>query len=321
MDTEFLKKKWNQISSSEIVQGYKTIRVTVDCIADIYLGINMGNHSLILSLPKNSGLHFKSVEREKISIEFFPSKNYLIMTLIDSDYTNLFDDLIVSLFNAIKDVHEVDEYSKVFIRTFYQWVLFFSPDYKDRLKKNTVKGVWGELFVLNELISNSDSYDINKVLAGWVGPYDQGHDFIYDDINIEVKTKSINKVSVRLSSEHQLEVDAGKKLNLTVVIVDDDVINGLSLKDLVQVLKKTVFEQLGDFTIVLKALLQKGITPNNIQDYDNYRFKPHAIYDYDCLREGFPKITTTNISSSISNVKYDLNLTNLSKYVILVREF
>lgn len=322
MNADLLKVKWKQISSSEIMQGYKSIRITSDCIADIYLGINEnGDHSLILSLPEEHKVEFKSVEKEKITIEYFPDKNYLIMTLRDKEFNNLFDDLIVSLFNAIKDVNEIEKYSKVFIQTFYQWVLFFTLDYKLRLKKDIIKGIWGELFALKEIIESGGDNDIDDILSGWVGPYDQGHDFIYDDVNIEIKTKDIKKVSIRLSSEYQLEVEAGKKLTLAVVSIEDDLINGFSLKDLVLQLKEIIFERLGDFTLVLKALLQKGITLHNIQEYNNYRFKPLSTHQYDCLAEGFPKITSLNIPSCINNVKYDLNLTNLTEYIISVREY
>lgn len=322
MNAELLKEKWNQISSYKNMNGYKTIRITSDCVSDIYLGVDQnGNHSLILNLPANHNVQFKAVKKEKISIELFPDTNYLIMTLFDGEYNNLFDDLIVSLFNSIKNIEAVDKYSKVFIQTFYQWVLFFTTDSKDRLPKDLIKGIWGELLVLKELIEGSDSFDINDVLFGWTGPYDQGHDFIYDDINIEVKTKGIKKTTVRLSSEYQLEVELGKKLILSVISIEENILSGTSLKCLVQDIKKLVFNRLGDFSIVLKALLQKGITLQNIQEYDNYRFKPLFRHDYDCLADNFPKLISAFLPACISNVKYDLNLTKLSEYLVFTREF
>jgi len=322
MNAELLQEKWEKLSLAKVVKGYKSIRITSDCVSEIYLGIDInGNHSLILNLPENHGVQFHAIKKEKISIELFNDTNYVIITLVDEDYNNLFDDLIVSIFNAIKHIEEVDVYSKVFIQTFYQWILFFSSNDNSRLPKDLIKGIWGELFVLKELIDDSNILGINRILSGWTGPYDQGHDFIYDDMDIEVKTKDIKKSTVRLSSEYQLEVELGKKLILSVVSVDEDVVCGSSVKDLVQVIKKLVFDRLGDFSIVLKALLQKGITLQNIQEYDNYRFKPLTLHDYDCLVDDFPKIISDNLPSCISNVKYDLNLMGLSKYLIFKREF
>lgn len=321
MRVEQLADKWEQISASNVVKGYKSLRITASCYSDVYLAINeQGNHCLILSLPNGHDLKFKVIKKDKISLEYLSDKNYVVMTLLDSDFNGLFDDLILSLFNAIKDIEDVAVYSKVFIQTFHRWVLFFTPELPDKLPKDIVKGIFGELVVLKSLIKNLEYSDINDILSGWVGPYDQGHDFIYDDRDIEVKTKDHKRVSVRISGEHQLEIEAGKELILSVVSVSEDLIHGVSMKMLLQELKELTFGRLGDFSIVLKALHQKGLTLQNIGTYDNHRFKPKAITDYNCLGKGFPKIISANLPSNISNVKYDLNLTEMSKFILRVRE-
>lgn len=322
MNSDFLHSKWQHLSSLNIVKGYKSLRINSDCKSDIYLGIDTtGNHSLILSLPDEHGVEFKVVNKDKISIELFNDTNYLIMTLKDSDYYDLFDDLIISLFNAIRNIEEVNEYSKVFIKTFYQWTLFFALSNYDLLPKDLIKGIWGELIVLKNLIEDSSSIEVNNILSGWRGLYDQGHDFIYDDMNIEVKTKDVRKLTVRISNETQLEVETGKKLILSVVSVEDDVVNGASLKDLIEDIKALIFDKYGDFTIILTSILQKGITLNNIHEYDNFRFKPINLQNFDCLNEYFPKLVKSALPSGISNVKYDINLLNMSDNLISMREF
>jgi hypothetical protein len=53
MNAQFLKGKWKQISPYKIIKGYKSIRITSECVSDLYLGIDEnGCHSLILNLPK-----------------------------------------------------------------------------------------------------------------------------------------------------------------------------------------------------------------------------------------------------------------------------
>jgi len=321
MKVEHLNTKWGQISASNIVKGHKSLRINASCYSDMYLAIDEhGNHCLILILPIDYELKFKVIKKDKISLEYFSDKNYVVMTLLDSEFNGLFDDLILSIYNAIKSIEEVEVYSKVFIQTFHQWVLFFSPEYSTKLPKDVIKGILGELIVLRELVLNSGWRDINEALLGWVGPYDQTHDFVYLDKNIEVKTKNDKQVSVRISSEHQLAIEEGKELILSVVSVSEDLINGASLKMIVEELKVLTFEMFGDFSIVLKALHQKGLTLQNLSCYDNYRFKAMTITDFNCLNEGFPKITSANLPSNITNVKYDLNLSKMSKFTIQVRE-
>lgn len=322
MNVGMLKLKWNKIASTKVVRGFKSIRISNDCFSDLYLGVDEeGRHSLILSLPNDHGFEFNSLIKEKISVELFPETNYLVMTLTDFEYNNLFDDLIISIFNVIKEVEEVGEYSKLFILTFYQWILFFMPSNNERLTKDLIKGLWGELIVLKALIEDEVFLNVDQVLAGWTGPYDKGHDFVYDDYNVEVKTKDVKKICVRISSEHQLEVEVGKELILSVVSVSDDLVNGCSLKEILLDIKTLVFERLGDFSIVLKALLQKGITSENIKEYDNYRFELHTIHNYDCLITDFPKIISAKLPEPVSNISYDINLTYLTGFITSVREY
>jgi len=202
-----------------------------------------------------------------------------------------------------------------------EWTLFFTLSDYDLLPKDLIKGIWGELIVLKNLIEDSSSIEVNNILSGWRGLYDQGHDFIYDDMDIEVKTKDVRKLTVRISSETQLDVEAGKKLILSIISVEDDVINGASLKDLIDDVKALVFDKCGDFSIILKSLLQKGITLNNIHKYDNFRFKPINLQDFDCLNETFPKLVKSGLPSGINNVKYDISLLNMSDNLISVRKF
>jgi len=321
MKGEQLNTKWEQISASNIVKGYKSLRINASCYSDIYLAIDeQDNHCLILILPIDYELKFRVIKKDKISLEYFSDKNYVVMTLLDNEFNGLFDDLILSIYNAIKDIEKVEVYSKVFIQTFHQWVLFFSPEYSTKLSKDIIKGIFGELIVLRELVLSSGWRDINETLLGWVGPYDQTHDFVYLDKNIEVKTKDDKQVSVRISSEHQLTIEEGKKLIMSVVSVSEDLINGASLKMLVKELKVLTFEMFGDFSIVLKALHQKGLTLQNVSCYDNYRFKAMSLTDFDCSNEGFPKITLANLPPNIANVTYDLNISKMSKFKIQVRE-
>lgn len=322
MKIEALKKKWKYVSDSETFSGYKSVRLSAECVSDLFIGVNeSGLHCLILILPKDYKHEIRAIDREKISLSVFSKKHLLVITLLDSEYSSLFDDLILSLLHAISEMQDVESYCKNFIRIFYQWLSFFAPSHNERLSKEVVMGLWGEMFLLNKLIDDSNGIKINELLEGWVGPYNRSQDFIFVDKNIEVKTKHLANVTVSISSEHQLEADEGKQLVLSIVSVREDLTNGLSIKDVLLSIKRSVFEHLGDFGILLKTISQKGLSLQDINEYDNFRFYPIHIYDYDCLKEGFPKITTFNIIEGISKVKYNLNVNNISQYVTKVREF
>jgi len=322
MITSELDKKWLLISKEKISNGYKSLRLPAECISEVFLGVGpMDQRCLLLFLPRSYKLDFKALKKENISIELDPNANYLVLSLLDPNYVDLFDDLITSLYNVVKDISEVDVYVKVFIQTFNKWTAFFENEDFDRLNKNTVKGLFGELQVLKDLLEKTNSSKVNSVLDSWKGPYDTGHDFVLDDKNIEVKTKDLTKPDVNISSETQLEGVYGKGLELLVLSVEQDFVHGISLKDKFYQVKDLVVGIGGDTAILVRAIRQKGLTQRNMHEYDNFRFKLRSEDIYDCLKDGFPRLIRSKIDKSITSVKYNLNLKGLSGFRLSSREF
>jgi hypothetical protein len=225
------------------------------------------------------------------------------------------------LYQKIYDLSNVAEYSKVFIQTFHKWSEFFEDEKTDRLTREIIKGLFGELLVLKSLVNSSSSSKINDALNSWKGPYDQGHDFVLDDKIIEVKTKDISKVEIGISSEYQLEKELDEKLELLVVSVESEPVNGISIKDLIHEIKNSIIDKLGDCSILLKAIRQKGLTYKNIPEYDNFKFKPINQIVYDCADDDFPKLVKSNTPDALNNIKYNIKISSLNKFIISEKEF
>ena len=322
MDAIILKKKWQSISHSSVIIGFESIRISSKCMAEVYIGIcDKNKRNLILVLPNSHDVDIKKFDKDKITLELVPESNLLILKLEDNEYFDLFDDLVVSLYNAIKDIEDVISYSKVFINTFFKWSNFFSFSQCEKMSIEALQGLWGELFVLKGLLIKSEACDVNVYLDSWKGPFDCNHDFIFDRENLEVKTKRETKLTVNISSEYQLEPEMEKDLNLVVITVDIDVVNGLSLSELLQGIKNYVSSALGDYSILLRALMQKGLTTKNICDYDNFRFKAISMVTYDCLAPNFPKLCKENTPNAIENIKYSLHTSKLEEFIIMENIF
>ena len=322
MTASELAKKWLLISKEIALNGYRSLRLPSECISEVFLGVGPETQRcLILFLPKSHKLDFKAVTKEKISIELDDQTNFLVLSLLDPAYVDLFDDLIISLYNSIKDIPDVDVYVKVFVQTFNKWSAFFEDEDSDRLTENVVKGLFGELQVLKDLLDEAEPSKVDSVLDSWKGPYDTGHDFILDNKNVEVKTKDLSKPYISISSEVQLQEEYEKGLELLVVSVERDLANGLSLKDKFYQVKELAVGMGGDTAILIRAIRQKGLTQKNIHEYDNFRFKLRCEEIYDCLKEGFPRLIKNNIDESLTNLKYDLNLKGLEDFQLSSREF
>lgn len=138
--------------------------------------------------------------------------------------------LVISLYFKIKEIKDYKESTTLFIRTINMWSLFFQDEKNHGHSEDVIKGLFGELTLLNDLIRMSNSSNINDTLKTWQGPYDANHDFYFDDKNIEVSTKNNSKSDINISSEFQLEEELGKSLELVVASVESNLLNGLTLE-------------------------------------------------------------------------------------------
>jgi hypothetical protein len=317
-----LKQKWSDLSDNPVTIGFRSLRISSECICELYIGVNKdAKRCLILALPGTKHLDFKGVQKENLSIEYFKDKNLIVLQLNDNDFNDLFDDLILSLYQGIKSLSLIDVYSSHFIQAFYRWSEFFEDKKSDLLSEDTIKGILGELLVLKSMITESTSLDIDYILNSWKGPYDKVNDFELENKNIEVKTKSPSGIDVKISSEYQLVVTPGKGLELLVVSLASDFSEGIHIRDLIIEIKRLVQESSGDNSILWKALSQKNITAKNVSQYDKYRFKPINWISYNCADEDFPKLCKSNIPEEISGLKYTLRTNQLSSFIIEQRNF
>ncbi len=317
-----LKQKWSGLSENPVTRGFRSIRISSECICELYMGVSKeGNRCLILALPSSEHLNFKRIQKENLSIEYFRENNLIVLQLTDINFDDLFDDLILSLYHGIKSLKQVDEYSTHFIQTFYRWSEFFEDRMSDLLSEDVIKGFMGELLVLKLLITSSHKAEINYLLKSWTGPYDKGNDFELEKKNIEVKTKNPSSIDIKISSEFQLEVSPGKGLELYVVSLLSDSTVGIHIRDLIFDIKNLIQESSGDTSILWEALKQKNITAKNVNLYDCYRFKPVNWASYCCEVEEFPKLCRSNIPQEISAVKYTLRTNLLAQFIINHKEF
>ena len=322
MNVDKLNLMWIDLSKAVITKGFKSLNISTECFANIFVGVNsIANRCLILELPKVHNVNTKSVIKENLSLDYYPLTNFIVLQLTDNNYYDLFDDLILSMYHRIKTIKEVNDYSREFVQTFFKWSEFFVDRKTSVLSTEIVKGILGELLVLKDLIIECNHNEINDMLNYWKGPFDHVHDFVLPSKNIEVKTKDITSIDIRISSEYQLEAEFEKGLELCVINIEKDLINGISLQDLILEIKKLIIDKLGDTSLLFKALSQKGISAKNMQIYDTERFIPLNQIIYNCMLSAFPKITISNIPEQINGIKYNIRISNLNEFIISEKKF
>lgn len=322
MNVNNLKSKWENISEFKNNSGYKALRITSDCIPDLYIATDEdGFRCFLLFLPNNIEVKLKGSDKEKLKIAYNKEKNIILIKLNDIDFVDLFNDLIISLYSKIKEIDNPNLYSKELIYSFYKWAEFFEDKLGTKLSNEEIKGLFGELFILNEFIEKSNPNNINSILDSWKGPYDTTNDFVFDKKNIEIKTKDESKSFVKISSEYQLEKEFDKGLELLVVSIKNDILMGISINSLLKIIVQNVRQKLGELSILYHALGQKGLTIESTTEYNNYRFIVTKTNSYDCTDDTFPKLSVSNIPEEITRLNYILRLTTLNNFLIEEKKY
>jgi len=321
-----LEDQWSKLKEQKS-SDFITLKIDANCKPDLNLGINSKkNRCLLLMLPKGFNIDFVGEAKENIKTSYNRKDNCIVLELLDGYYLNLFNDLIISLYFKINKIQDLKESTAVFISTINKWAAFLAKGRNNILTQEVIKGLFGELTVLNELLNASSMSNVNNALSSWQGPYDTNTDFIFDNKNIEVKTKNYDSSVVRISSEFQLDDEPGKKLELLVVSVETDNKLGADIESIILEIRERVLGLNGDVSLLFDALAQKSLFSSNLKDYALYKFtlKKHETYDCNMIIENaevFPRLTKSKLPDYIKKVKYNINLQELNSFIIAQKIF
>jgi|TARA_B110000240_G_scaffold33523_1_gene36298 hypothetical protein len=316
MNVEELEIKWNKIYLPKS-GSYAYNRINGVCLPELNIGVSeKGNRCLILVLPPNSKIEFVGEKKENLETYFRKKEKHIVLELTDRFYNSFFVDLVVSLYYRIKDISDENDSARSFISLIQYWSDFLRAKKGGLLSAEAVKGMYGELTYLEYLLGDLD-LPINDILNSWKGPYDDNHDFHFDEKNAEIKTKTIASNEVHISSEYQLEAVKGKKLELVAISVEDVAVNGDNLSSVLNRIRKYVLHENGDISIISAALLKKNIQFSTVDLYDSYMFRLKTFEVFNCDDADFPKLTSTNIGDNLRKVSYRLILKDLDNKLLI----
>lgn len=314
MDTNELRDKWNSLNPVPD-GGYRSLRLAPDCIPELYIGTDVHNvRCLILRLPSQISNDFRPIVKENLSLEYFKDSQQIILKLTSPAFADLFNDLIISLYNQVRNESSAKRSMEIMLDSFFRWSEFFDPGNPSRLSEQQVIGLIGELYFLQYEIENGESQNINNILNAWQGPFDRGHDFKFENRSVEVKTRYQHSNDIKISSEYQLQSEPGIPLDLVVISVASDS-SGISLSSLCHQIRTQITSRVGDFAIFLKAIARKGLTNQTLSDYNHLKYRINAMAGYDCMNPSFPKITTDTKHRLITQVNYSLRITELDEFI------
>jgi len=319
MTGQHLNKKWELISAPKGGGLYARQTISFECKPDLMIGITReGSRCVLLKLKNKLKFEFQEEEKENLKTYYNNSSpdNDLVLELKDPFFENLFSDLVVNLYETIKDIDSEDQATKMFINTVRYWSDFLKSKRKDFLSDEVVQGLYGELVYLENLLHTSTS-PINEILQSWKGPYDANQDYHFIEKNVEVKTKRKNGNIITIASEYQLETEEGKALELAVVSIVHVKKLGDTLKQILDRIRDKTIVEGGSITIISDALAEKNLNFTNVAAYDHLQFNPDNIQVYNCDHTDFPRLISNKLDDAIQGVTYKLAITSIKPSLLV----
>jgi hypothetical protein len=229
-----------------------------------------------------------------------------VIVLIDPDLLPLFisfcEDLCLFLSNCSYESLTRNLQNRV-----VRWQEMFKRGRSNILTENEIRGLFGELHVLERIIQNNN-YDTNTILSSWIGSEHSDQDFIFPELALEVKTLPHNQTNIKISSENQLDLSHKSLYLICLQLVHES--SGHSLNDL----EKRIIKSLSDERLIEQfhyKLALRGYL--SILQYEEYRFNIHHISAYKVTHD-FPAIRKSLLPHGISAVSYSINLDTLAQF-------
>lgn len=232
----------------------------------------------------------------------------LVLRLQDMSDWELFKSICDDLLHATRGLQSTEAAGDLVIRRLWQWHRLLRAGKSGLLSEAEIIGLTGELLLLSKYLANAIG------IEGAVDAWQRGkQDFNISETAIEVKTRlQTSRQAVEISSEEQLEPLSGKLvLNITTLGIGED---GMSLADLVTSVRNTAESTSPScLTNLDEKLLESGYIERS--EYTERKFVEVSSRFYE-VREGFPRITPSDLHSGVTGVRYQVSIAACAPFEI-----
>jgi putative PD-(D/E)XK family protein DUF4420 len=288
----------------------------------LYLGddrfwVSMDDDRYILFFVQDTGADkikpLENLAGLNVTIEKYEAGQYRLVCRLTSFEPEIMDKFVT----VAKDIaFHCSEYksAQLFIKIqerIKSWANFLKPS-RVGLKHSEFVGLLGELYVLSEYFMTQLTA-LDSIRA-WIGPEDKKQDFAFNNIAIEVKTSLAGDQQViKISSLDQLDKVTDELYLLRVVAVPSGDDTGYSLKKLYEECLGKIDKDDEAESLFLHRVSKLYGKASESQLKSHYVISNVSLFN---VKDGFPRITRDDVVAAINNVKYDINVSAISKFEI-----
>jgi len=314
INLEFITNQWENLDKrADLVAAHQFDHIILQNGSPLIVKDMMGIHHLLLPIgnddhayedKRSSGVHITISQWSEAG----KTRKYIDIICLKPHLNSLFDMIV---FDVLKDL-EIDtaDPSRISRNVLSKWRELLNRDPVNLPDKNSLIGIYGELWVLRKMIQFDRS-----AFETWTGPLGARFDFINNGMALEVKTTLQRKgCIVTIHGVKQLEPMEGSKLFLTVLKLEEIPVGGESIIDLVN----SILENGIDRSSIFSKLINLNITATNINECSSLKFhmEEEKIFHVD---DSFPSITPKmfkgdKLPNGIVDLTYQIDLSSTPPY-------
>ena len=308
---------WSGIKRPDVGNEWRVRLVPIiNCDAEINIGLDQdGRMLLIIDLDGDYRKQLSSTWRDLKGIDLDLRDNpdraghqHLVIALCNATDGDIFKLMAESLCRCLEGAKPALTAFTLCIKHLQRWRAFLMAKNPARLSAEEVRGLFGELTLLAELIDRSGEPE--RMLEGWTGSDKSAQDFTFPSVAVEVKTRhGLERGRVSSSSQDQLETCMAT-LILMVFALTEVSSEGTSLNGLVDEIR----DRLASVDAVERfeeKLLAARYLPLKHYDLPLIKVTGQRAYKVD---EGFPRIIRSRLTNGVSHVRYHIDLSAIEPF-------
>ncbi len=288
-------------------------KISISSALSVYYGLSKDGYYRIAFLSAATAPKIESTKLLRVTQGEEAANTYwTCFDLLQHDAKKVFFTFCENLIEAITDVSDEQKALSALKRRYITWKAMFKRDAERKISRETLQGLFGELYFLKNYMLNKYAPDI--AVQAWSGPDAKSKDFAVGNEWYEIKTAGANATTVRISSLTQLSsAYPGHLAIIKVEAMSDQFGNGESC---VEDLFKFILSQINDETIegiFLSKLSSYGFDVSDESFTAKFDVKSINLYKVD---ENFPRLTENNVPRvEICDVTYSLIINSLKPYL------
>ncbi len=275
-----------------------------------FIGIDEQNRkTVVLINPSKPDKIKKTSAIDVDSVKTNNNEYRLSFHLNDNSMEGIFFKFCDDLVDSTRAVPDESIGMTLVCKRYNLWKRLFYKLSKPVLSEKQQMGLIGELlFLKDDMLKVHESHD---AISSWSGCDKTHKDFSIGEEWYEIKSYTVNKLTIDISSIEQLDSDKPGTLVVYEFEKMSEEYNGITLNTVVNDVLSMIDEN--DEELLLDKLKAAGYEVS--EEYDKCCFRNVSKHYYN-VNDKFPKISSKDLPSSIVELQYEILKKDLASFLI-----